>query len=153
MAESEEPKTICKFLFKKSNKKFSGRKRNASDSDKGILCWFPPQCSVMNIDWSVFHSQYSKAVYPVNVYAQRNSNYDQLTDVLNQFLCVHQTEVVARKAVLWSERRKLLLLTLWFRKYVGILNVLWNLHYFCLLRNCCLLWSHNPKLNTAHPTV
>lgn len=34
MAESEEPKTICKFLFKKSNKKFSARKRNASDSDK-----------------------------------------------------------------------------------------------------------------------
>uniref|UniRef100_A0A671QSL9 RING finger protein 113A-like n=1 Tax=Sinocyclocheilus anshuiensis TaxID=1608454 RepID=A0A671QSL9_9TELE len=34
MAESEEPKTTCKFLFKKSNKKFSARKRNASDSDK-----------------------------------------------------------------------------------------------------------------------
>ncbi|KTG33677.1 hypothetical protein cypCar_00001507 [Cyprinus carpio] len=31
---SEEPKTTCKFLFKKSNKKFSTRKRNASDSDK-----------------------------------------------------------------------------------------------------------------------
>ncbi|KAA0705698.1 RING finger protein 113A [Triplophysa tibetana] len=34
MAESEEPKTSCKFLFKKSNKKFSARKRNASDSDQ-----------------------------------------------------------------------------------------------------------------------
>lgn len=33
---SEEPKTTCKFLFKKSNKTFSARKRNASDSDKGI---------------------------------------------------------------------------------------------------------------------
>uniref|UniRef100_A0A671QSM3 RING finger protein 113A-like n=1 Tax=Sinocyclocheilus anshuiensis TaxID=1608454 RepID=A0A671QSM3_9TELE len=40
MAESEEPKTTCKFLFKKSNKKFSARKRNASDSDKGILLLF-----------------------------------------------------------------------------------------------------------------
>lgn len=36
MAESEEPKAgSCTFLFKKSTKKFSGRKRKASDSDKG----------------------------------------------------------------------------------------------------------------------
>uniref|UniRef100_A0AAQ4S9N2 Ring finger protein 113A n=1 Tax=Gasterosteus aculeatus aculeatus TaxID=481459 RepID=A0AAQ4S9N2_GASAC len=35
MAESEEPKAgPCTFLFKKSTKKFSGRKRKASDSDK-----------------------------------------------------------------------------------------------------------------------
>nr|AAR97525.1 zinc finger protein 183 [Danio rerio] len=35
MAESEEPKKpTCTFIFKKSNKKFSARKRNASDSDK-----------------------------------------------------------------------------------------------------------------------
>ncbi|KAF6720936.1 RING finger protein 113A [Oryzias melastigma] len=35
MAESEEPKAqSCTFLFKKSAKKFSGRKRKASDSDK-----------------------------------------------------------------------------------------------------------------------
>ncbi|XP_036446412.1 E3 ubiquitin-protein ligase RNF113A [Colossoma macropomum] len=34
MAESEEPKATCTFLFKKSNKKFCGRKRKASDSDK-----------------------------------------------------------------------------------------------------------------------
>lgn len=36
MADSEEPKAgPCTFLFKKSTKKFSGRKRKASDSDKG----------------------------------------------------------------------------------------------------------------------
>uniref|UniRef100_A0A6Q2YCX2 RING finger protein 113A n=1 Tax=Esox lucius TaxID=8010 RepID=A0A6Q2YCX2_ESOLU len=35
MAESEEPKATCTFLFKKSNKKFNARKRKASDSDKG----------------------------------------------------------------------------------------------------------------------
>uniref|UniRef100_A0A4W6CL37 Ring finger protein 113A n=1 Tax=Lates calcarifer TaxID=8187 RepID=A0A4W6CL37_LATCA len=36
MAESEEPRAgSCTFLFKKSTKKFSGRKRKASDSDKG----------------------------------------------------------------------------------------------------------------------
>uniref|UniRef100_A0A6Q2YQZ5 Ring finger protein 113A n=1 Tax=Esox lucius TaxID=8010 RepID=A0A6Q2YQZ5_ESOLU len=34
MAESEEPKATCTFLFKKSNKKFNARKRKASDSDK-----------------------------------------------------------------------------------------------------------------------
>uniref|UniRef100_A0A8C4GR14 Ring finger protein 113A n=1 Tax=Dicentrarchus labrax TaxID=13489 RepID=A0A8C4GR14_DICLA len=35
MADSEEPKAgPCTFLFKKSTKKFSGRKRKASDSDK-----------------------------------------------------------------------------------------------------------------------
>uniref|UniRef100_A0A8C6TZR4 Ring finger protein 113A n=1 Tax=Neogobius melanostomus TaxID=47308 RepID=A0A8C6TZR4_9GOBI len=38
MAESEEPKAAgsgsCTFLFKKSTKKFSGRKRKASDSEK-----------------------------------------------------------------------------------------------------------------------
>ncbi|TRY98965.1 hypothetical protein DNTS_001233 [Danionella cerebrum] len=34
MAESEDPRPTCTFLFKKSNKKFSARKRNASDSDK-----------------------------------------------------------------------------------------------------------------------
>uniref|UniRef100_A0A3Q3J3R4 RING-type domain-containing protein n=1 Tax=Monopterus albus TaxID=43700 RepID=A0A3Q3J3R4_MONAL len=35
MAESEGPKAgSCTFLFKKSTKKFSGRKRKASDSDK-----------------------------------------------------------------------------------------------------------------------
>lgn len=35
MAESEEPKAgPCTFLFKKSTRKFSGRKRKASDSDK-----------------------------------------------------------------------------------------------------------------------
>uniref|UniRef100_A0A8C4EXI7 Ring finger protein 113A n=1 Tax=Dicentrarchus labrax TaxID=13489 RepID=A0A8C4EXI7_DICLA len=38
MADSEEPKAgPCTFLFKKSTKKFSGRKRKASDSDKGKL--------------------------------------------------------------------------------------------------------------------
>lgn len=36
MAESEDPEaSSCTFLFKKSTKKFSGRKRKASDSDKG----------------------------------------------------------------------------------------------------------------------
>lgn len=36
MADSEEPKAqSCTFLFKKSAKKFCGRKRKASDSDKG----------------------------------------------------------------------------------------------------------------------
>lgn len=35
MAESGDTKPICTFLFKKSNKKFSGRKRRASGSDKG----------------------------------------------------------------------------------------------------------------------
>lgn len=36
MADSEEPKPgPCTFLFKKSTKKFAGRKRRASDSDKG----------------------------------------------------------------------------------------------------------------------
>ena len=35
MAESEEPKSTCTFLFKKSTKKFSARKRKASDSEKG----------------------------------------------------------------------------------------------------------------------
>ncbi|XP_068194083.1 E3 ubiquitin-protein ligase RNF113A [Antennarius striatus] len=35
MADSEEPKAgPCTFLFKKTTKKFSGRKRKASDSDK-----------------------------------------------------------------------------------------------------------------------
>uniref|UniRef100_A0A8B9L4K6 Ring finger protein 113A n=1 Tax=Astyanax mexicanus TaxID=7994 RepID=A0A8B9L4K6_ASTMX len=34
MAESEETKATCTFLFKKSSKKFSARKRKASDSDK-----------------------------------------------------------------------------------------------------------------------
>lgn len=38
MAESEKPQEgSCTFLFKKSNRKFSGRKRKASDSDKGLL--------------------------------------------------------------------------------------------------------------------
>uniref|UniRef100_A0A3Q0RGY2 Ring finger protein 113A n=1 Tax=Amphilophus citrinellus TaxID=61819 RepID=A0A3Q0RGY2_AMPCI len=38
MAESENPQEgSCTFLFKKSNRKFSGRKRKASDSDKGLL--------------------------------------------------------------------------------------------------------------------
>lgn len=38
MAESEKPREgSCTFLFKKSNKKFSGRKRKASDSEKGLL--------------------------------------------------------------------------------------------------------------------
>lgn len=36
MADSEEPKKgSCTFLFKKCTKKFAGRKRRASDSDKG----------------------------------------------------------------------------------------------------------------------
>lgn len=36
MADSEATKeTACSFLFKKSTKKFAGRKRKASDSDKG----------------------------------------------------------------------------------------------------------------------
>ncbi|XP_067088420.1 E3 ubiquitin-protein ligase RNF113A [Osmerus mordax] len=34
MAESDEPKSTCTFLFKKSTKKFSARKRKASDSEK-----------------------------------------------------------------------------------------------------------------------
>ncbi|XP_062389089.1 E3 ubiquitin-protein ligase RNF113A [Sardina pilchardus] len=34
MAESGDSKPTCTFLFKKSNKKFSARKRKASDSDK-----------------------------------------------------------------------------------------------------------------------
>ncbi|XP_064172198.1 E3 ubiquitin-protein ligase RNF113A [Anguilla rostrata] len=34
MAESDEPKATCTFLFKKSSKKFAARKRKASDSDK-----------------------------------------------------------------------------------------------------------------------
>ncbi|KAF4093041.1 hypothetical protein AMELA_G00028360 [Ameiurus melas] len=35
MAETEETKpATCTFLFKKSSKKFSARKRKASDSDK-----------------------------------------------------------------------------------------------------------------------
>lgn len=42
MADAEQPKTgPCTFLFKKSTKKFCGRKRKASDSDKGdvyFLC-------------------------------------------------------------------------------------------------------------------
>lgn len=38
MAESEKPREgSCTFLFKKSNRKFSGRKRKASDSEKGLL--------------------------------------------------------------------------------------------------------------------
>lgn len=35
MAESEESKPSCTFLFKKAGKKFAARKRKASDSDKG----------------------------------------------------------------------------------------------------------------------
>lgn len=42
MADAEQPKTgPCTFLFKKSTKKFCGRKRKASDSDQGdvyFLC-------------------------------------------------------------------------------------------------------------------
>uniref|UniRef100_A0A3B4CMF1 Ring finger protein 113A n=1 Tax=Pygocentrus nattereri TaxID=42514 RepID=A0A3B4CMF1_PYGNA len=44
MAESEETKATCTFLFKKSNKKFSGRKRKASDSDKGKRCHLSLTC-------------------------------------------------------------------------------------------------------------
>lgn len=36
MADSKaSDETSCAFLFKKSTKKFAGRKRKASDSDKG----------------------------------------------------------------------------------------------------------------------
>ncbi|KAK1158963.1 E3 ubiquitin-protein ligase RNF113A-like [Acipenser oxyrinchus oxyrinchus] len=35
MAENKEPKSTCTFLFKKTNKKFTARKRKASDSDTG----------------------------------------------------------------------------------------------------------------------
>ncbi|XP_058862617.1 E3 ubiquitin-protein ligase RNF113A-like [Acipenser ruthenus] len=35
MAENEEPEATCTFLFKKTNKKFTARKRRASDSDAG----------------------------------------------------------------------------------------------------------------------
>ncbi|KAJ8344829.1 hypothetical protein SKAU_G00290220 [Synaphobranchus kaupii] len=34
MADSDEPKATCTFLFKKSSKKFAARKRKASDSEK-----------------------------------------------------------------------------------------------------------------------
>ncbi|KAJ8251225.1 hypothetical protein GJAV_G00218670 [Gymnothorax javanicus] len=34
MADSDEPKATCTFLFKKSNKKFAARKRKASDNEK-----------------------------------------------------------------------------------------------------------------------
>lgn len=37
MADSEATKETSSFLFKKSTKKFAGRKRKASDSDKGRL--------------------------------------------------------------------------------------------------------------------
>ncbi len=51
-------------------------------------------------------------VRTVNSYSLVNIQVQQISAalcVLNQYLCVHQTEVAARRAVLWSERRKLLL--------------------------------------------
>lgn len=55
MADSEATKeTSCSFLFKKSTKKFAGRKRKASDSDKGravnvSLCFYYFCCFISRI--------------------------------------------------------------------------------------------------------
>lgn len=100
MAESEEPKTTCKFLFKKSNKTFSARKRNASDSDKGIyriIFFMGSQLGMFGL------GSFMQSVRLVSVHYQ---HVRAAHSVLNQRVFVHQTEAAARRAVLWSERRK-----------------------------------------------